>query len=40
MIAVSIFGYHLSLPAHAYVAIFCYTCSGVSFSAMGLALTR
>jgi len=32
MIAVSIFGYHLSLPAHAYVAIFCYTVLGCSAS--------
>ena len=41
MLAVSHFGYHLSLPAHAYLAIFCYTVLGVfAFSAMGLALTR
>ena len=41
MIAVSRVGYHLSLPGHAYLAIFCYTVLGVfAFSAMGLALTR
>ena len=41
MLAVSHFGYHLSLPAHAYLAIFCYTLLGVfAFCAMGLALTR
>jgi ABC-2 type transport system permease protein len=41
MLAVSHFGYHLSLPAHAYFAILCYTVLGVfAFSAMGLALTR
>jgi ABC-2 type transport system permease protein len=41
MLAVSRVGYHLSLPSHAYLAIFCYTVLGVfAFSAMGLALTR
>jgi len=41
MLAVSHFGYHLSLRADAYVAIFCYAVLGVfAFTAMGLALTR
>jgi ABC-2 type transport system permease protein len=41
MLAVSHFGYHLSLMTQAYFAIFCYTVLGVfTFSAMGLALTR
>jgi ABC-2 type transport system permease protein len=41
MLAVSHFGYDLSLRADAYLAIFCYAVLGVfAFTAMGLALTR
>ncbi len=41
MLAVSHFGYDLSIRADALLAIFCYTVLGVfAFSAMGLALCR